>query len=125
MSEENPTPDAPVSAETSVATRDEAPGRRIEATSATRATASGELDFVLDVPLQVEVRIGETRMRVGEVLQLDKGSVIELDRMAGDPVDVLVNGRLIARGEVTTVGDRIAVRLLELANRADASADAG
>ena len=123
MSEEASTPDGAnegaAPEESAVATRDEVRGRTVE-----RAGASGELDFVLDVPLQVEVRIGETRMRVGEVLQLDKGSVIELDRMAGDPVDVLVNGRLIARGEVTTVGDRIAVRLLELADRSDPATDA-
>ncbi len=128
MSEEASTPDganeSPAPEESAVTTRDEARGRTVEGAAATRAGASGELDFVLDVPLQVEVRIGETRMRVGEVLQLDKGSVIELDRMAGDPVDVLVNGRLIARGEVTTVGDRIAVRLLELADRSDPATDA-
>lgn len=110
MNDEKPNPEAQASES------DEA-ARRIEPRATSRSAAGSELDFVLDVPLRVEVRIGETRMRVGEVLQLDKGSVIELDRMAGDPVDVLVNGRLIARGEVTTVGERLAVRLLELANR--------
>ena len=128
MSEEPSTPDganeSAAPQESAVATRDEVRGRTVAGAAATRASASGELDFVLDVPLRVEVRIGETRMRVGEVLQLDKGSVIELDRMAGDPVDVLVNGRLIARGEVTTVGDRIADRLLELSDRSDPTADA-
>lgn len=89
--------------------------RRIE--PAPRGSASGELDFVLDVPLEVRVEIGSARLRVGEVLQLDKGSVIELDRMAGDPADVLVNGRVVAKGEITTVDDRLAVRLLEIAGR--------
>lgn len=72
------------------------------------------LDFVLDVPLRVTVEIGSTRMLVAEVLQLDKGSVVELDRLAGEPADVLVNGRLVGRGEVTMVEDRLAVRLLEI-----------
>lgn len=96
--------------------------RRIE--PARPGAESGELDFVLDVPLEVRVEIGSARLRVGEVLQLDKGSVVELDRMAGDPADVLVNGRLVAKGEVTTVDDRLAVRLLEIAGRAPALDDA-
>ncbi len=57
---------------------------------------------------------GEARMLVQEVLQLAKGSVIELDRLAGEPADVRVNGRLVARGEVTVVEDRVAVRLVEM-----------
>jgi flagellar motor switch protein FliN/FliY len=86
--------------------------------------ARSGLDFVLDVPLRVTVEIGSTRMLVAEVLQLDKGSVVELDRLAGEPADVLVNGRLVGRGEVTMVEDRLAVRLLEIdggaPNRGDA-----
>ncbi len=84
---------------------------------AASAASRGGLDFVLDVPLKVTVEIGSARMRVGEVLQLDKGSVVELDRMASEPADVLVNGRLVARGEVTMVDDRIAVRLLDIQGR--------
>ncbi len=72
------------------------------------------LGMVLDVPLRVTVEIGEARMLVQEVLQLAKGSVIELDRLAGEPADVRVNGRLVARGEVTVVEDRVAVRLVEM-----------
>ena len=106
MSEEKKAPDAKPGP---------AAGKRIE--PARRGADAGELDFVLDVPLEVRVEIGSARLRVGEVLQLDKGSVVELDRMAGDPADVLVNGRLVARGEVTTVDDRLAVRLLEIAGR--------
>jgi flagellar motor switch protein FliN/FliY len=88
-----------------------------------KGTRTG-LDFVLDVPLRVTVEIGSTRMLVAEVLQLDKGSVVELDRLSGEPADVLVNGRLVGRGEVTMVEDRLAVRLLEIdggtPNRGDA-----
>lgn len=72
------------------------------------------LDLVLDVPLQVTVEIGSARMLVQEVLQLDTGSVIELDRMAGEPADMLVNGRVVARGEVIVSDERLAIRLVEI-----------
>ena len=78
---------------------------------------SGPLDFVLDVPLRATVEIGSAEMRVAELLQVDKGSVIELDRLAGEPADILVNGRFVARGEVTVVDDRLAVRILEIDGR--------
>lgn len=78
------------------------------------------LDFVLDVPLRVTVEIGSARMLVGEVLQLDRGSVIELDRSAAEPADVLVNGRVVARGEVTIVDDALAVRIVEVLGRGNA-----
>ncbi len=78
-----------------------------------RAGRTG-LDFVMDVPLRVTVEIGTAQMLVGEVLQLGRGSVVELDRMAGEPADVLVNGRAVARGEITLVDDRLAVRILDV-----------
>ncbi len=85
--------------------------------NAASAGAAGNLDFVLDVPLRVTVEIGSAEMRVAELLQVDKGSVIELDRLAGEPADILVNGRFVARGEVTVVDDRLAVRILEIDGR--------
>jgi flagellar motor switch protein FliN/FliY len=84
----------------------------VEATTA--ATANGSLDLVIDVPLRVTVEVGSASMLVREVLQFSKGSVIELDRAAGEPADVLVNGRLLARGEVTVEDDRLAVRIVEM-----------
>ena len=72
------------------------------------------LGLVLDVPLEVTVEIGSARMRVREILQLAKGSVVELDRPAGEPADVLVNGRVIARGEVTVIEGRLSVRIVEI-----------
>jgi len=78
------------------------------------ASASGSLDLVIDVPLRLTVEVGGARMLVREVLQLAKGSVIELDRGSSDPADILVNGRLLARGEVTVVDDRLAVRVVEM-----------
>lgn len=75
------------------------------------------LASVIDVPLRVTVEIGATKMLVREVLQLNKGSVIPLDRSSGEPADILVNGRLIARGEVTVLDESLAVRIVELVSR--------
>ena len=72
------------------------------------------LDVLLDVPLRVTVEIGSARMLVQEVLQLGPGSVIELDRMAGEPADLLVNGRVVARGEVVVSDDRLSIRVVEI-----------
>jgi len=88
-----------------------------------RGTGEGRaLDRVIDVPLRLTVQIGSARMLVRDVLQLGRGSVIPLDRKSGDPADILVNGKLIARGEVAIVDDRMAVRVTELVG-ADARDD--
>ncbi len=79
-----------------------------------QAAGAGSLNLVIDVPLRVTVEVGSTRMLVREVIQLGKGAVIDLDRAAGEPADVLVNGRLLARGEVTVEDDRLAVRIVEM-----------
>jgi flagellar motor switch protein FliN/FliY len=78
------------------------------------------LEFVADVPLRVTVEIGSARLLVRDVLRLEQGSIVELDRMAGEPADVLVNGRLVARGELTVVDDRLAVTLTEVVGGAKA-----
>ena len=72
------------------------------------------LGLVSDVPLRVTVEVGSTQMLVREVLKFTKGSVIDLDRASGEPADVLVNGRLLAKGEVTVEDDRLAVRIVEM-----------
>lgn len=72
------------------------------------------IDMLMDVPMRVSVELGRTKMLVREVLRLQKGSVIELNRMAGEVVDVLVNEKLIARGEVVVVDDKFGVRITEL-----------
>jgi flagellar motor switch protein FliN/FliY len=76
--------------------------------------AGGLMDLVSDVPLQLTVEIGAARMLLRDVLQLEPGSVVELDRESGALADVLVNGRLVARGDVTALDDRIAVRIVEV-----------
>jgi flagellar motor switch protein FliN len=84
-------------------------------TEAPRAISGGKnLDMLLDVMLQVVVELGRTRMPLRQVLELQQGSVVELERMAGDAVDVFVNERLIARGEVVVVDDKFGVRITEL-----------
>ena len=72
------------------------------------------IEFLLDVPLDVSVEIGRCRMMIQELLQLGQGAVVELDKLAGEPLDVLINNRLIARGEAVVVNDRFGVRLTEI-----------
>ena len=76
--------------------------------------ASSDLGLIMEVPLRLSVEIGSARMPVRDVLALAKGSIVELDRMNGDPADVYVNDRLIARGEITVQDERVAVRVTEL-----------
>ncbi len=73
-----------------------------------------KLQMLEDVQLQVRIGVGRTRMLVQDVLQLDQGSVVELDKLAGDPVDVYVNERLVARGEVLVLNDNFCVRINEI-----------
>ena len=76
--------------------------------------SSNPLDFILDIPLQLSVRIGSTRMVVRDLLQLGQGSVIELDKLAGEAMEVLVNGKLVARGEAVVVNEKLGVRLTDV-----------
>src|SRR5436309_1568252 len=78
------------------------------------AGASRNLDLLLDVPLEVTVEIGRTRLAIRDLLQLGQGSVVELAKLAGEPLDVLINGRPIARGEAVMVNDRFGVRLTDI-----------
>ncbi len=82
------------------------------------AGPSQGIEFLRDVPLRVTVELGRTRLLVKDVLALRNGSVVELDRQAGAPVDVLVNGILIARGEVVVVDERFGVRINEVVSSA-------
>jgi len=72
------------------------------------------LDVILDVPVSVSMQIGSTNMNIRNLLQLNQGSVIELDRLAGEPLDVLVNGTLIAHGEVVVVNEKFGIRLTDI-----------
>lgn len=75
------------------------------------------IDLLRDVNLDVKIELGRSRMYVEDVLRLNEGSVVELDKLAGDPVDVLVNGRLVARGEVLVLNDTFCVRINDIVSR--------
>ncbi len=81
-------------------------------------TANG-IDFILDIPMQVSVQLGSTRMLVRELLQLGQGSVIELEKLAGEPMEVLVNNKLVARGEVVVVNEKFGIRLTDVVSASE------
>jgi flagellar motor switch protein FliN/FliY len=83
-------------------------------TPATAEAPQRRLDMLLDVPLEVNVELGRTRMTIQELLQLGPGSVVELDKVAGDALDILVNGRLVARGEAVVVNDKFGIRITDI-----------
>ncbi|NWH04100.1 flagellar motor switch protein FliN [Desulfobacter latus] len=73
-----------------------------------------ELDFILDIPLELSVELGKTKMLVNDLLQLSQGSIIELNKLAGEPLEVYINRKLIARGEVVVVNEKFGVRLTDV-----------
>ena len=79
-----------------------------------QATIEENFDLLLDVPLKISVELGRTRLRIQELIELGQGSIVELDRLAGEPVDILVNDRHIALGEIVVVNDRYAVRIVSV-----------
>lgn len=79
-----------------------------------KAVQRTDLDMILDIPVQLEVQLGRTKIAIKSLLQLAQGSVVELDGMAGEPMDVLVNGCLIAQGEVVVVNDKFGIRLTDV-----------
>ena len=87
---------------------------------ASRAFSSGgdarinDINMVLDIPVQLSVELGRTKVPIKHILQLGQGSVVELDALAGEPMDVLVNGYLIAQGEVVVVNDKFGIRLTDV-----------
>jgi len=85
-----------------------------DAAASNLARGIDSLGFVMDVPVEVTVELGRRRVRIGEVLRLGPGSVLELSKANGEPLDIYVNDRLIARGEAVVVGERYGVRLTEV-----------
>lgn len=75
---------------------------------------SPDMDVILDIPVQLAMEVGSTSISIRNLLQLNQGSVIELDRLAGEPLDVLVNGTLIAHGEVVVVNDKFGIRMTDV-----------
>lgn len=85
-----------------------------EGPEAVPGMARGTLDLLLDVPLQLTVELGQTQRTVRDLLEMAPGTVVELDRLAGEPVDLLVNGRLIARGEVVVIDENFGIRITDI-----------
>ena len=83
------------------------------------ASMANDIDMILDIPVNITVELGRTRIPIKNIMQLAQGSVIELDGMAGEPMDVLVNGCLIAQGEVVVVNDKFGIRLTDITNPAE------
>jgi flagellar motor switch protein FliN/FliY len=78
-----------------------------------------KLDVILDIPVTIAMEIGRSKLSIRNLLQLNQGSVVELDRMAGEPMDVLVNGTLVAHGEVVVVNEKFGIRLTDVISPAD------
>ena len=91
----------------------------LEAVPAGKAEGDIKMDSILDVPVTISMEIGRTRINIRNLLQLNQGSVVELDRLAGEPMDVLINGTLIAQGEVVVVNDKFGIRLTDIVSPAD------
>lgn len=82
-------------------------------------TSNPDLEVVLDIPVSLSMEVGSTEISIRNLLQLNQGSVIELDRLAGEPLDVLVNGTLIAKGEVVVVGEKFGIRVTDVVSPAE------
>ena len=80
---------------------------------------SPDLDVILDIPVSISMEVGRTSITIRNLLQLNQGSVIELDRLAGEPLDVLVNGTLIAHGEVVVVNEKFGIRMTDVISPAE------
>lgn len=78
-----------------------------------------KLDTILDIPVSISMEVGRSKINIRNLLQLNQGSVVELDRVAGEPLDVLVNGTLIAHGEVVVVNDKFGIRLTDVISQVE------
>jgi flagellar motor switch protein FliN/FliY len=91
----------------------------LEDTSGGPAIEDANMDVILDIPVTVSMEIGRTNISIRNLLQLNQGSVVELDRLAGEPMDVLVNGTLVAHGEVVVVNEKFGIRLTDVISPAE------
>jgi flagellar motor switch protein FliN/FliY len=104
----------PAAAATEVTVEQVAPAQFQNFGSGASPTAGNDINMILDIPVQLTVELGRTRIPIKHILQLAQGSVVELEAMAGEPMDVLVNGYLIAQGEVVVVNDKFGIRLTDI-----------
>ncbi|MDR2935228.1 MAG: flagellar motor switch protein FliN [Candidatus Adiutrix sp.] len=82
--------------------------------SSSDGSTARPLDFILDIPLEISVELGRTRMVINDLLRLGQGSVVELSKLAGEPQEIFVNGKLVARGEVVVVNEKFGVRVTDI-----------
>ncbi len=92
---------------------------KIEAAVAARDDDLSSLDRIMDIPLVVTVELGRTSIQIGDLLQLAQGSIVELSKLAGEPLDVLVHGKLVARGEAVVINDQFGVRLTDIVSQSE------
>ncbi len=97
-----------------IAAEQVAPASFANFTPTAGSAAGNDINMILDIPVQLSVELGRTRIPIKHILQLAQGSVVELDALAGEPMDVLVNGYLIAQGEVVVVNDKFGIRLTDI-----------
>ena len=90
-----------------------------EAPEAEAEVSTRRLDLLLDVPLDVTVELGRNRMTIQDLLALSPGAVLELDKIAGEPLDIVVNDRLIARGEAVVINDKFGIRITDIISKAE------
>lgn len=127
MSEEQQVADEALADDWSAALDEQAPGEAAAAAQFQQLNddvsreyrGDVKLDAILDVPVTIAMEIGRSRINIRNLLQLNQGSVVELDRLAGEPMDVLVNGTLIAQGEVVVVNEKFGIRLTDIVSPAD------
>jgi flagellar motor switch protein FliN/FliY len=87
---------------------------KTETNEKTEQTTTRDMGFILDIPLELTVQLGKTKMLIKDLLQLGQGSIVELDKLAGEPMEILVNNKLVARGEVVVVNEKLGVRLTDV-----------
>lgn len=90
-----------------------------DAAQPNQEVSTRRLDVLLDVPLDVTVELGRSRMSIQELLALSPGSVVELDKIAGEPLDIVVNDRLIARGEAVVINDKFGIRITDIISKSE------
>ena len=111
---ESKTPGNEVASEVSQPAESVAPAAFTNFAATAHTGAGNDINMILDIPVQLTVELGRTRIPIKHILQLAQGSVVELETMAGEPMDVLVNGYLIAQGEVVVVNDKFGIRLTDI-----------
>ncbi|WP_028579358.1 flagellar motor switch protein FliN [Desulfogranum japonicum] len=113
-----PRPQSTLNAEETAELLEEA-SPQAKPSAAMSQNANRDLEFLFDIPLQVSVEVGRAKILLKDLLQMGEGYVVELEKYAGEPLDLYVNSRLIARGEAVKVGDKFGIKLTEIVSQSD------